>query len=123
MKESLTSFCKRYAEKFIGEEWPKLIMECMKETKQLFHGDDLAVYRYSSWCRFPIYEADFGWGKPIWVTIGGCELKNSIIMMDTRSGDGIEAIVNLEKEDMDVFEKDLELLQFASLNPSAVLEN
>ncbi|XP_015894412.3 acyltransferase Pun1 [Ziziphus jujuba] len=121
LKESLTSFCKKYAERFIGKDWSKLIMECMKDTKQLFHGNNLVVYRYSSWCRFPLYEADFGWGKPIWVTIGSCELKNSIIMMDTRGGDGIEAIVNLEKEDMDVFENDLELLQFASLNPGAIM--
>ncbi|XVF54640.1 hypothetical protein PTKIN_Ptkin05aG0197500 [Pterospermum kingtungense] len=24
------------------------------------------VFNFTSWCRFPFYEADFGWGKPIW---------------------------------------------------------
>ncbi|KAF3431113.1 hypothetical protein FNV43_RR25843 [Rhamnella rubrinervis] len=121
MKERMTSFSKRYGERFVGEEWPSLIRECLKESKHLFHGGDLVVYRCSSWCRFPIYEADFGWGEPTWVTIGSCVLKNSIMMMDTRNGDGIEAVVNLEMVSMAVFENDLELLQFASLNPSALL--
>ncbi|AES82272.1 transferase family protein [Medicago truncatula] len=26
------------------------------------------VIGFSSWCNFPIYEADFGWGKPTWLT-------------------------------------------------------
>ena len=25
----------------------------------------------TSWCRFPIYNADFGWGKPYWVSEAG----------------------------------------------------
>ncbi|XP_075659115.1 17,18-epoxy-17-hydroxycur-19-ene N-malonyltransferase-like [Castanea sativa] len=43
-----------------------------------------------------------------------------IVMMDTRNGDGIEVFVNLEDEDMAVFERDTELLGYASFNPSAL---
>lgn len=39
--------------------------------------------------------------------------------MDTRNGDGIEALVSLEEQNMNVFEHDEELLRFASLNPNA----
>ncbi|KAG5587288.1 hypothetical protein H5410_047722 [Solanum commersonii] len=35
----------------------------IKIVEQLCQGD---VYSCSSWCGFPWYEADFGWGKPFW---------------------------------------------------------
>jgi shikimate O-hydroxycinnamoyltransferase len=49
-------------------------------------------------------------------------VKNVIVLMDTRDGDGIEAIVNMNKNDMIMFEHDVELLQYASPNPS-ILEH
>ncbi|PRQ40011.1 putative salutaridinol 7-O-acetyltransferase [Rosa chinensis] len=121
MKERMAHFCVTYAEKF-GKEWPLIFMECMKDSRKLFQKQNLVVYRCSSWCRFPVYEADFGWGKPIWVTIASCVMKNSIFLIDTRNGEGIEAHVNLEKQHMDVFARDAELLAFASLNPSANID-
>ncbi len=120
MKESMAHFCNTYVNKFRGEEWLLLIKEFLKESRKLFIGGNQVVYRCSSWCKFPLYEADFGWGKPIWVTIASCVLKNTVVMMDTRSGDGIEVFVNLEEQDMAVFESDAELLGFASFNPSAL---
>lgn len=57
-----------------------------------------------------IYEADFGWGKPTWVSLGGIEDlqgMNMIFLVDTntRSGNGIEARVNLSEEDMAEFKR------------------
>ena len=46
-----------------------------------------------------------------------------IIWMDTRKGDGIEALMTLKKQDMAIFVHDEELLQFASLNPSILDTN
>jgi len=40
--------------------------------------------------------------------------------MDTRDGEGIEAIVNMEENYMTKFEHEVELLRHASLNPSNV---
>ncbi|KAJ1392447.1 Transferase [Sesbania bispinosa] len=73
---------------------------------------------FASWCRLPAYEVDFGWGKPIWVTSIGSPVRNSVVLMDTKSGNGIEALVNMEEQDLGIFECDVELLQYASLNPS-----
>ena len=48
----------------------------------------------SSWCKFPFYEVDFGFGKPIRVNPGSIPLKNSAFLMD-----GVETYVciNFEK--------------------------
>nr|POF15801.1 acylsugar acyltransferase 3 [Quercus suber] len=64
--------------------------------------------------------ADFGWGKPIWVTVARCAINGAILLMDARSGNGVEVFVTLEEQDMAVFERDAELLEFASSNPSAL---
>ncbi|KAK9108378.1 hypothetical protein Syun_024389 [Stephania yunnanensis] len=68
---------------------------------------------FSSWCRLGLYDADFGWGKPVWVS-PTLNLKNFVILMDTRSGDGIEAWVNMLEEDLVGLENDPELLSFTS---------
>ncbi|PWA91022.1 deacetylvindoline O-acetyltransferase [Artemisia annua] len=68
-------------------------------------------YVYSSLCGFPTYGIDFGWGKPVKVTMGGT-MKNFILLMDTPNDDGIEATVCLEEQDMKTFQNDPELLAF-----------
>ncbi|KAI3876778.1 hypothetical protein MKX03_037445 [Papaver bracteatum] len=72
------------------------------------------LLRFTSWSRFPIYEADFGWGKPTWASISKLDIQNLVTFMDTSSGDGIEAWVSLKVEDMVEFERHEELLAFAS---------
>ncbi|KAK9117448.1 hypothetical protein Sjap_016395 [Stephania japonica] len=67
---------------------------------------------FSSWC-WLFYDADFGWGRPVWVS-PPLYLKNVVILMDTRDGEGIEAWVSLLDEDIVEFESDSELLPFAS---------
>ncbi|KAI5352091.1 hypothetical protein L3X38_004982 [Prunus dulcis] len=64
------------------------------------------------------FEIDFGWGKPIWVSIPGDILKNVATLIDTNEGYGVDAWVSLSEEDMALFECELELLAFTSLNPS-----
>ncbi|KAI3975855.1 hypothetical protein MKX01_030700 [Papaver californicum] len=80
--------------------------ELVNDVKPLTSGEAIFL-GFSSWCRFPIYEADFGWGKPTWASIGTIALRNTVFLMDTKSGDGIEAFVNMTKEDMDEFKAKL----------------
>nr|GEX05482.1 deacetylvindoline O-acetyltransferase [Tanacetum cinerariifolium] len=68
-------------------------------------------YVYSSLCRFPTYRIDFGWGKPVKVTVGGI-VKRMTVLMDTPNDDGIKAIVCLPKEDRKTFQRDPELRAF-----------
>ncbi|KAI3913408.1 hypothetical protein MKW98_003887 [Papaver atlanticum] len=68
----------------------------------------------NSLCRFPFYETDFGWGKPSWIALNtNAEYKNSLFLIDTKCGTGVEAWVSLEEEDMAIFEKDQDLLEYA----------
>ncbi|KAI3878117.1 hypothetical protein MKX03_036916 [Papaver bracteatum] len=85
--------------------------QMIKEGK--FDQNTRELLMFSSSCRFPVYEADFGWGKPSWASISKQLCKNFVMFMDTSSGDGIEAWVSLEEEDMVEFERHEELLAFA----------
>ncbi|KAF7121324.1 hypothetical protein RHSIM_Rhsim13G0141900 [Rhododendron simsii] len=103
-----------------GEGFSK-VTECLKELRELYSNEGANYYACTSTCNLGMYDADFGWGKPIWVTLGGNEdpmVMNLIYLLDTRSGGGIEAWVNLSEEDMAEFERDHELLAFTSLDPS-----
>ncbi|MCL7046817.1 hypothetical protein MKW94_021373 [Papaver nudicaule] len=68
------------------------------------------MLNFSSWCRFPLYESDFVWGKPTWVSTAALAMKNMVMLMDTSYGDGIEAWVHLSTKDMAQFERHEELL-------------
>ncbi|CAI9118870.1 OLC1v1020497C1 [Oldenlandia corymbosa var. corymbosa] len=63
--------------------------------------------RFSSYCRFPICETDFGWGKP--VSVGPVDISNSsmIILISTKDEEGIEAWVTMSEDEVALFSDDL----------------
>ncbi|OWM70692.1 hypothetical protein CDL15_Pgr014365 [Punica granatum] len=82
------------------------------------HGVDHFVC--SSWCKFGFYDIDFGWGRPIWVSpVWECKMMffNSIFLVDTRSGEGIEAWVIMDEQEMALLQEDPELRAFANVTP------
>ncbi|KAI3739127.1 hypothetical protein L2E82_29521 [Cichorium intybus] len=85
-----------------------------KESRSIRNADtalEIVAEMCSDHSQIPLYGIDFGWGKPIKVTIGGV-VKNFIVMMDTPGGDGINALVSLERQDMKIIQNDDELLAF-----------
>ncbi|MCD7447993.1 hypothetical protein HAX54_036813 [Datura stramonium] len=56
---------------------------------------------------------DFGWGKPSWVSSVSKNYEG-ISLIDTKSGDGIEAWIGLKEKDMADFERDPDILSFTS---------
>uniref|UniRef100_A0A7C8YSK4 Salutaridinol 7-O-acetyltransferase n=1 Tax=Opuntia streptacantha TaxID=393608 RepID=A0A7C8YSK4_OPUST len=62
----------------------------------------------TSWCRFPVYEVNFGWGRPTWVCTVTNPFKNVAVLLSTRCGEGIEAWISTTEEDMAFLERDLE---------------
>nr|XP_027102776.1 acetyl-CoA-benzylalcohol acetyltransferase-like [Coffea arabica] len=77
------------------------------EKRYLSVGID--VYVCTSWCRFPIHEVDFGWGKPHWVSHASKAIE-AIGLVDAKKGEGLEAWVSLKEEDMIEFKRALEVL-------------
>ncbi|CAL8993848.1 unnamed protein product [Prunus brigantina] len=104
-----------YVRKLQGEDGFPHACEPLKETSELVSQGEVEFYRFSSWARFPFYNTDFGWGKPIWACISNVPIKNVVILMSSSSSDGIEAWVTLEEEDMAKLECDHELLEFCLL--------
>ncbi|KDP35045.1 hypothetical protein JCGZ_11206 [Jatropha curcas] len=89
-------------------------------------GSEMELGVCSSFCNFGIYDNDFGWGKPIWaaftapyMNISDRPYINTIILTDT-SNKGVEAWVLIGQDEFDILEKDTELLQYASIDPSPI---
>ncbi|KAL9409781.1 hypothetical protein AB3S75_048077 [Citrus x aurantiifolia] len=98
------------------------LQNILEKKSSLIHGvegDAVDFYMYSDLSRLPMYDTDFGLGKPVWVTIPNY-MHNMIMLLSTRNGEGIEALVSLSEEDMALFERDEELLAFADPNPSVL---
>ncbi|XP_051142557.1 stemmadenine O-acetyltransferase-like [Andrographis paniculata] len=85
----------------------------------------------SSWCGFGVYEVDFGWGKPVWMTTYFHEgsdsetsrYMNLVGLMETRSGRGIEVLVSVGEKYVEVFDAiEEELRDVACVEPSPLLE-
>ncbi|KAK1369156.1 putative 3'-N-debenzoyl-2'-deoxytaxol N-benzoyltransferase [Heracleum sosnowskyi] len=85
----------------------------MKERLKMVSNksEEMGTFAVSSWCRFPFYETDFGFGKPSWY---GSSLNyiNSAILMDTSDGKGMEAWITLKEEDMEKLEQNSEFLSY-----------
>ncbi|KAK1384735.1 hypothetical protein POM88_022470 [Heracleum sosnowskyi] len=73
-----------------------------------------SVSMFSDWCKSPFYEADFGWGKPDWVSSVSVPMRNNVYLLSDKSGEGIEAWVNLNIDDMPKFEQDSNIMELTS---------
>ncbi|MCL7036330.1 hypothetical protein MKW94_030827 [Papaver nudicaule] len=107
----------------INEEYIRKLqegdVEFLKALDEASHSNEneekVHICWISSLCSFPMYEMDFGWGKPLWIATNTfSEYKNTLYLVDTKCGTGIEAWVSLEEEDMAIFEQDQHVLQYAS---------
>ncbi len=84
-------------------------LDLIKEFGAKIMTENIVPLYFTSFCRFPIYEVDFGWGNPIWARRVSLPFKNVVVFIDTKSGGGIEAWVNRKEEDMTKFESDTQL--------------
>ncbi|CAN7094080.1 unnamed protein product [Brassica rapa subsp. narinosa] len=99
------------------------VLESLAEIGKVYaRGNEMDLWMSNSWCKLGMYEADFGWGKPVWVTgRGTSSFKNFMLLIDAKDGDGIEAWITLMDKHMSLFECDEELLESASLNPPVLI--
>ncbi|CAL1413451.1 unnamed protein product [Linum trigynum] len=94
-------------------------LDFLKQQSEGFIGGEVGFLSFTSLCWFDRYEADFGWGKPLWVGTPSLSFKNLVVFMDSAHGDGIEALVHLEEGDMGKLQCDEVLLQYVSVIPSS----
>ncbi|XP_004292913.1 PREDICTED: vinorine synthase-like [Fragaria vesca subsp. vesca] len=95
------------------------------------NGDDkveMNFIGYTSIAYSGVYDADFGWGKPLWVApvhepCHEAFSVNVVRLMDTGEwgNNGFEAWISLAEEEMILLQSNQDLLAFASLNPSILL--
>ncbi|KAK9286874.1 hypothetical protein L1049_015280 [Liquidambar formosana] len=88
-----------------GDFGPMMVINSMNEFHEEMYKEEVDVCSFSSLCGFPLYDADFGWGKPAWVS-RACISSEHNVLMDTKRGDGIEAWVSLEEKNMLQFLQD-----------------
>lgn len=104
----------------VAQRASAVICEGGRKYSQAVNSEELDFYNCVCWCRFPLYDVDFGWGKPAWVGVMSMEFKNSVIMLDSNRGDGIEVWLTLEEQEMEELNRDQELLKYATINPAIV---
>ncbi|KAH7521761.1 hypothetical protein FEM48_Zijuj07G0066700 [Ziziphus jujuba var. spinosa] len=117
MRKAPKKVDKSYGE---GIDLEEASMNEVQQYANLLKNDEIDNYNCTSWCRFPFYDAHFGWGTPVWVSVSGVTFRNMVFLMDSRDEDGIEAWLILKEKDMALVGSNKELLAFASPNPSII---
>ncbi|KAK0573450.1 hypothetical protein LWI29_008176 [Acer saccharum] len=108
MRESISRVDKEYVKKL--QERSELHLDFLNEMVEISNRGEMVSFNITSLCRFPLYESDFGWGKPVWVGSVSLPFSNVVGFIDTVSGNGIEAWMNMKEEDMAKLEVDEELI-------------
>ncbi|KAK8664591.1 hypothetical protein V6N13_084372 [Hibiscus sabdariffa] len=107
--------CKREIMYMGTGDW---LNDFMKKVCEEFEKDSKMGQFFSvSWCRFPFYEADFGWGKPVWVE-GGLKTNRTAIFLDSSDGEGMEAWITLSREEMEKLEQQQGIVAYSTFKPS-----
>ncbi|KAL8514978.1 hypothetical protein ACS0TY_013894 [Phlomoides rotata] len=120
VRKGISAIDGEYVKKLRGEEGGNAMRKDLKEMEE-FGRKDVDHFGFTSWCKLGFYGVDFGFGRPVWVAsidASGPFFMNLAVLVDTRCGDGIEAWVTMDEEEMSILEDDQEFTSFASLNPS-----
>ncbi|KAI3805085.1 hypothetical protein L1987_27127 [Smallanthus sonchifolius] len=97
-----------------GEEGYEVVISPFFETnRNMFSNNVVSFYFFTSWCKYPFYEADFGCGKPVWVSTVKLPTQSLVIMMDDPEGDGVEAWVHLDEKSIKQLEQDSDIKAYA----------
>ncbi|KAG8369364.1 hypothetical protein BUALT_Bualt14G0003600 [Buddleja alternifolia] len=88
-----------------------LLVYSETEVAEKTYSFDVKSISVTDWSKFGEYELDFGFGKPIWVSLAEVPLEDFFILMNTKDNDGIEAWVYLHESDMPYFDQDEHLIK------------
>ncbi|XP_016487387.1 limonoid 21-O-acetyltransferse [Nicotiana tabacum] len=104
-----------FSAKASNDELVSMAANLYNMTQEWEANEEVDEFTCSSLCRFPMKEADFGLGKPCWMTFG---LRQSQVfwLYDADCGSSIAAQVDLNESLMHHFERDQDLNTFTILN-------
>ncbi|KAJ8562559.1 hypothetical protein K7X08_031011 [Anisodus acutangulus] len=92
-----------------------ITIELLGDANDLLVEECYDLYRFSSVTKFPLYDIDFGQGKPEKKSLSSKgPVKNYFLLVDARNRDGVEVISYMNERDMSALERDEELQEFAS---------
>ncbi|KAK9080541.1 hypothetical protein SSX86_000299 [Deinandra increscens subsp. villosa] len=112
LRDSFNKIDDEYVKSLMGENGVEISKANFKQIRKFMLQEGVGVFRFGSWCRFGFNEGDFGWGKPFWVSSANFSDENSIVLLDSRKDDGIEAWVVMSHDNMHKFEENAELQEF-----------
>ncbi|XP_025644703.1 epi-neemfruitin B 7-O-acetyltransferse L7AT isoform X2 [Arachis hypogaea] len=122
LKNSIEFVDKDFVAILQSDEGSSIMENSLRIFDSKIKDEELEALSFTSWCNFGLYDADFGWGKPMWVSNIGLKstyvFMNMITLVDTKFKDGIEAWVTLDEMKMKHLELFTELLNYATLDPS-----
>lgn len=101
-----------YVRKLGGQNGFQVLKENFGQIASLMGEKDVVVLRFTSWCGFAVYEIDFGWGNPCWVSTPGFGSIDTVILLDSTRPGGVEAWVTMADQDITRLQQDKELLSF-----------
>ncbi|MED6215907.1 hypothetical protein PIB30_002595 [Stylosanthes scabra] len=124
LKNSIQHVDENFVASLQSEEGNSIVEGALRNLgdKSRNMGDALESVSFTSWSKFGVYNADLGWGKPMWVSFigikGNAMFINTVILVETRFNDSIEAWVILDEKKMNLLMSSTELLTYATLDPS-----
>ncbi|KAL6530382.1 hypothetical protein OROHE_014735 [Orobanche hederae] len=84
----------------------RVMVDNYAEAAHRGDGPNCKVIWVTDWSKFGDYELEFGFGKPVWVSLSDVPQKDMFILMNTKDNEGIEAWAFLDESDMPFFEQD-----------------
>ncbi|KAK4364816.1 hypothetical protein RND71_016174 [Anisodus tanguticus] len=102
----------------VVKTWAKINQENDQERNGIENGfivDVTGIAGCISWCKLGFYEADFGWGNPIWIA-NPVKFPCGFHLLDSVDGKGIEVWMGLPEEKMKLLEKSEDFLSYVYLS-------
>ncbi|KAK3420670.1 hypothetical protein EUGRSUZ_G01529 [Eucalyptus grandis] len=103
----------KYATIVNKEELCSAVGNSIAELVKVASSSEVFMISFSSWCRFGLYEIDFGWGRPVPVSNISLNLR-SVILIDDEEGKGIDAWTTTTGDEMILLKQDPDILAFTS---------
>ncbi|KAG6776666.1 hypothetical protein POTOM_020190 [Populus tomentosa] len=67
VRKAISKIDSDFVEHVKGDKRNNQMDETLKGIGAFGSGDGVDYLGFSSWCKFGLYDIDFGWGKPVWL--------------------------------------------------------